>query len=280
MELNISVSKKFPNNKIKKPDVKEKEHPKVKEPYPQHPFLMIVNGLPKSGKTTILYNLLKNIYKKYFKNIYVFSPNVKLDKKYQGMKLDSNKTFTEFSDSTLLSILPELDEEGNIIKPPKNPKFLYKIFGIKPPPEEKSIRMDPDNHRSLIIFDDMANDANIKRSRIFAKKMVSHRHFNLSVILISQLMTGIPRGIRDLSSHCIMFKTENEHERDYIYDTCSKGFTRKEFNELLNYMFKENFKQYDFLFINMRDNKYYRKFEEELDFSNNKVINELDKLLI
>lgn len=59
-----------------------KHPPAPHECLPDHEFTMGLIAPKGSGKTTLLCNLLR-FYKKYFHSIYIFSPTVKNDDKWE-----------------------------------------------------------------------------------------------------------------------------------------------------------------------------------------------------
>jgi len=74
-------------------DDRSQQHPKhIHLPtwLPKHEFLMLIIAPAGSGKTTLLLNILLRIYKRYWHQIFVFSPTIHNDGKWEHLKNEKN----------------------------------------------------------------------------------------------------------------------------------------------------------------------------------------------
>jgi len=53
---------------------------------PKHEFLMLIIAPAGSGKTTLILNILMRIYPSYWQRMYIFSPTIHNDSKWQHLK--------------------------------------------------------------------------------------------------------------------------------------------------------------------------------------------------
>lgn len=99
--------------------------PKYKE-LPKHEHTMLIVAAPGSGKTNFICNLLLNHYKGYFHNVYVASPTVETDDKWEEVK----KTKGVLSENPHKSKVVQMMEGGGapMIQKMKTAQPLEKVM--------------------------------------------------------------------------------------------------------------------------------------------------------
>eukprot|EP00004_Rigifila_ramosa_P022565 TRINITY_DN6177_c0_g1_i3.p1 TRINITY_DN6177_c0_g1~~TRINITY_DN6177_c0_g1_i3.p1 ORF type:complete len:251 (+),score=33.54 TRINITY_DN6177_c0_g1_i3:207-959(+) len=166
---------------VVRPILVVEHHQRVKarnEMLPSHPFTWGIIGQPGSGKThqTVSLCLQPDLYGGVWHNIYIISPTVKSDPLWTAIDdiPDSDK-YTSYSDAAFEEILEKIRAE----------KRAYK------------------DALSLIIVDDSMGERSMLKqdmSSAFGRFMLKYRHYNCSVILLSQHLGLIPKKMRSLIS--------------------------------------------------------------------------------
>ena len=192
------------------------------------PFLLVMNGSVRSGKSNLIVNLIynNNFYKKIFDNIVYISPTVYIDNTLQHLDDDDVLKFD-------------------------NPEKLDDI--LKTVVESQN----EDNHKkehTLIIIDDCLP---LKRGSYLTYLATRYRHFRISLIITSQDYRSVPNIIRANASGYLIFKTSNKKEYKKLEDEFGSLF--ENFEEL--YEMCTN-KLYSFMFINLRNLNVYSDFEK------------------
>lgn len=192
------------------------------------PFLLVINGSVRSGKSNLIVNLIynNNFYKKIFDNIVYISPTVYIDNTLQHLDDDDVLKFD-------------------------NPEKLDDILKTVVESQNK------DNHKkehTLIIIDDCLP---LKRGSYLTYLATRYRHFRISLIITSQDYRSVPNIIRANASGYLIFKTSNKKEYKKLEDEFGSLF--ENFEEL--YEMCTN-KLFSFMFINLRNLNVYSDFEK------------------
>lgn len=164
---------------------------------PVHPFNILLCARPKQGKSNLIVNLLYNPdfnYKKRFDNIIYISPSVMGDK-----TLENNVVI----DDDIVKIHDELEPLDPIIDSIMDDQLANK---------EESL---------LLILDDLVG--NIKGKSI-SKLSAKYRHYNISMIVVSQNYKSFSVLSRNSASQFILFKTHNQKEIEKINEELGAGF--------------------------------------------------------
>lgn len=262
---------------------------------PSHEFTMGIIAPKGSGKTTTIANLL-DFYRGYFNTIYVFSPTINSDEKWDWIK--TKKLLVENTRlKDWIKKLKKKKEQKNVVVRPINPaseieQFIPdkgKDFDGKIPEEnyfheyneavlvqiiqEQKALVDllKENggtkhlaHRILIVLDDMVGSElfSNKRDNFFKMLNANHRHASLSMIMVTQAYNEIPRTVRTQFSSVILFEIPNEKEVEVVYKEQPVGMKIKDWMEVYEYCTAED---YSFMFINYQKPKRLRimkKFEQ------------------
>jgi GTPase SAR1 family protein len=223
-----------------KPLVKEQEIEWSYNTIPKPEFRICVVAPSNTGKSVLISNIISSNnfpYRAYFgQNIFIFSPTFNLGS-MPGM--DNIKKHNIF-DSFDVEIL------NNIINEQKN---LIETYGKK-----KSAPI-------LIILDDIVGELDSRRKEALKKCYFGLRHFNGSIILLSQQYKSIPKSVRINCSDTILFEVPNEIELKDITD--EQNIPKDTFINI--YEFAIHVQPYSFLCIRHKNPK---KTRYQLRFTN------------
>jgi hypothetical protein len=237
--------------------VKVKTHDQVVHPLlPTHPSLVAIVAPRKSGKTTLLINMLtrNDMFKGFFHQIHIFSPTIDLDPKWKIVSKHLPKEmlhnhFDEAEFSTLLDTIREKSKDSK--REGKGGKEDEREH------EERDSRDSKKKQNILFVFDDSASEKGL-----FSRNMTSptiqaaftSRHYNVSMWIVSQAYKAISPGFRNNVHHWIIFNTPNENEAKKMAEELSGPLNAKQFLRLL---FDITSKPFHFLYINFEaDNKF------------------------
>jgi hypothetical protein len=245
---------------------------------PNHEFTMGFIAPKGSGKTNTIISMLE-MYKGYFHKIYIFSPSIRSDCKWDYAK----KLKLLIPNTPLKKWIAKLaaDQSSNS---PIQPMPIDKVFTDmldsenkfqEEIPEECFYEGDPDEKffelmekqekmvhllkdhgklktfadRILVIFDDQVGsslfDGSAKKK--FKAFNTRHRHFSVSLIMVAQAYKELTKTIRTNFTCLIIFKIGNMKELFVIYEEYQMGLQWKDWLELFFYATEEDF---DFLFLN------------------------------
>jgi hypothetical protein len=207
--------------------------------------LMCITGKKRTGKTSLWLSMLSNkkLYGGYFGNIWLISPSSS-DEKTKPLvnELDKEgKFFKELTENNINSILAYIKEEQS------RQKQHDKKVGKKSPPIY-----------NLLILDDVITD--IPRSfkkNIITSLFYNQRHYNLSIIVISQSYKLLQANIRKNIDMLYCFPMTNLKEKEALQDDWSIP------DEIFDIAFG-NEEDHPFLTINLTGSKpvFFRKFDK------------------
>ncbi len=221
----------------KKPDLPvcqmvcdKKIHPKL-DKYELTKFLNchstnLLIGKPGSGKTNLIYQIMKSITNKCYDKIYLFQP----EKSRISMKdklfdqLPDDQKFEELSFENLEYVNDTLDDEGN----------------------------------NCIIFDDMgAYLKNNDIKKLLKEIVMNRRHKHVSIYFLVQTYFSIEKDIRKLFSNLFIFKV-SKHELNTIYDELIEH-KREYVDEIIKLVYD---KPFNFMFVNTDTQRIFKNFDE------------------
>ena len=188
-------------------------------------------GTQGSGKTSLMINLVKGLYKKVFHKIYVFMP------KNSRMSLHDN-IFDKYLDPSQL--YEELDSES-----------INEVYqSIKNNSEE--------NLKSIIIFDDVQRALKDTSVLLSLKNLIANqRHLKLVNFILVQNYFSMDKSLRELLNNVILFKL-GKAQTEKVFNECIEN--KKEiFDEVRDIVFNE---PYQWLFLNINTQKMYKQFDE------------------
>ena len=244
---------------------------------PVHEWSMALVAPKGSGKTTTIINLLR-IYRGYYHKIYIFSPTIMSDSKWDVAKkmkvLVDNKPLKDWArkmeqrESLNAPIQPapigiklgsllddvfkeEIDEDcffdrysdsafRKIAEENKAMVTLLKEHG-----QLKTLA-----NRILFIFDDQVGSGLFRGKSLgyFNGFSTRHRHYSASVIMVSQAYKEIPKTVRTNFTCLLLYKIGNMKELEVIYEEFQMGLCWDDWYKLYRQATKV---KYDFLFIDM-----------------------------
>ena len=170
--------------------------------------IMLLIGKKRTGKTSLWLSLLSSpkLFGGYFGNIFLISPSK--EEKTQALREElgkEDKYYSALTEANITSILDYIKNEQakQKMKELKLKKKLPPIY-------------------NLIILDDVVSDL----PRSFKKNVITnlfynHRHYNASLIVISQSYKNIAPSLRKQADLLYIFPTNNLKEREAIQEDWS-----------------------------------------------------------
>lgn len=258
------------------------KHPDVPHPVlPQHEFALLIVAPKGSGKTNLICNLILNHYKGYFHKILVASPTVDNDEKWDVVKETKNILLENKKLKSIVGDGVDPKTKKNIPKiifgsnqdPDTRVKrrfdgkvdgekdFVNSLEDIMPRMEEQNdmiqkLRYDLHQGRKakfvsdriLVIMDDQAGLFKGGNTRNpIVNFVLKHRHYNTSLIIVTQAYKAIPKTIRVNCNQMICFDISNQAELDAIYEEHPCDLKEDEWLRMFKYA---TAKPYSFLYVN------------------------------
>jgi hypothetical protein len=218
--------------KVKAQIEHHKKFDKIDKRLIKPPFLGVLNGSVRTGKSTILMNLIynANFYKGLFDKIIFISPTV-----------NNDLTLTHLhDDDDILKINDKLEDLDSILKA---------VIQAKEDDDDEKDKF------YLIILDDCLGYI---KPRSYATYLCSrYRHYKISMIFTSQSFRSIPNIIRTNATFYLLFNTTNKKEYNKYIEEFSGLF--KNFGDMYS---EATFKPYNFLFLDLRNIKAYHNFDK------------------
>lgn len=192
---------------------------------PSHPHRSYLIGSSGSGKTNLLLNLLTRdgFYKDWYDTICVLSPTaLNLDMSYK--ELEKKTKYVQGKD------LFYFDCDENVLK-----TIL-------------DMQQETDNKKKvLVVLDDFVSNKKFTNSDQLLKFATMSRHFNVSMMVLSQCYYLVPKSVR-LNLSAIYYFKGNAQETETIAEMyCPGGYSKKEFVKLIE---KATDEPYSFIHIN------------------------------
>lgn len=210
-------------------------------------IIWVMSASKGRGKTTCLLNVLKTRQndgglRKYFDNIYMFSPTARNDPKTK-------------------KLVEELDRDGKFYEEFNDTNGQDVIEKIKKGNEEYEADEDNDGKevRNCIIFDDCMSDLpkSFERTGGLNRLIIQARHNKCWCIFLVQRYIGVNRVIRSQADLISFWKTDNQKELEALIQDVNID------KELLRVIYEfATEKPNDFLHINLLSRTYYKKFDK------------------
>jgi len=199
----------------------------------------IISGRRGAGKSTLALSLLnsKLAFKKRFENIFLISPTARSDKKFSKLVKeleddDTPKFYEQLSDSVIENIIEivKADNEEN---------------------KKKNLH--------CLILDDCVLDLPKSKTSLFNKLIITSRHHNVTIIIISQKYNALPPIIRANADLISFFPSLNTREIETFQEDIN--ISKPLFYEIYNACSKS---QNDFLHCNLLSfpPKFFCRFKE------------------
>lgn len=212
-------------------DPKLEQVPSIKICFSKSSTTLITGGCG-SGKTTLVIQMLKGIFKKCFEDIFLIMP----ENSYQSIA-----------------------EKDNIFKQQLPPENIYHEFNedILKEIYKKLEENASDKNNSLLIIDDFGHIMRDKHlEKLLNKICLKNRHLKTSVMILTQNYYMMGRKLREIMNNVVMFNT-NKSQNKKLFD---EQFDLKEsqFRELM----KLCPTTHDYLLLNLKYKKIYHNFNE------------------
>jgi len=181
-----------------------------------HPSLVILNGVPNSGKTHLMRYML-----------YLAAKQGKVD----WVVVFSPTKFTGAWDMI------------------KNQKYVHAVY------EESTLEkflqiQEREKKRAILIFDDCIGTTSWQ-SKLITKLISTYRHYNLSIWIVTQNCNKIPPLIRDCTSHVFIFECYAKRQMEGLFNSFGNRF--ETFDQFRTFL-KENTSDHHFIFYKKKTN--------------------------
>jgi ABC-type dipeptide/oligopeptide/nickel transport system ATPase subunit len=224
--------------------VKEKMNIVIESINPNLPnrngFIYGIIAPPGGGKTSLLLSLFrsKHYYKKKFTNVYLITPENSfisvLDHPFEG----HDKVYHDLNEETLQNIYDELMES-----------------------KKECIDEDIPIENSCLIIDDFASELkNINLITMLKRFCTKSRHLSCCIIFTLQAYNLFPLVLRKMLTNITLFKPKNKVEVESIRRELI-NMNQDDTNELLNYVFDEEYNHLDIDTMNNQKRKNFRLLE-------------------
>jgi len=191
----------------------------------------VLVGRQGSGKTSLLINLVKTLFKKCFHNIYVVM------KETSRMSLDNNIFDNNLPEEQLYEDL--------------TPEVLNELY-------EKIKSNAKNGEYSLLILDDQQSEMKNPLVVKTLKKMVANqRHLHLVNMIILQNYQALDKSIRKIINNLIFFKMDKGQNQDIMEEAIP--FKKDQFEEIIKIGFQE---PYSWIFINLNTGRTFKMWDE------------------
>lgn len=192
----------------------------------------VICGRQGSGKTNLLVNIIKKIYRKKFHKIYVFMPESSRNSMKEKIfdKLPPEQLFEELSFEALSYIHEQMKKDS--------------LDGIK----------------TLIIYDDVQKSLKDWATLQKLKELIANqRHIKLVNLILVQNFYMIDKSIREILNNVIFFKMDKNQTEKIFRDMVE--IHQDKFDVIRDIVFD---KPYEWCLISKTNQKIYKGFDEIL----------------
>jgi DNA replication protein DnaC len=192
----------------------------------------VICGSMGQGKTSLITNLVKTVFKKCFFKIYIFIPELSrksIENDIYGRHLPEEQLYDELNEENLQNVYDALEENSS------------------------------NGDYSLLIIDDFQTELkNPIITRVLQRIITKMRHLRTTVFLLQQNFIKLEKSIRNLCSNLILFNVGKSQLEIIFQETIS--LNKNKYQLLIDEAFKE---KGDWILINMNGSrKIYRMFDE------------------
>lgn len=225
-----------------------------------HPYNNIfISAYKNSGKSILIYNLLKYIDKR--TKVYFFVPTFDKDSVYQSMTeyLDKRDIAYEAFDTiqnnltNVIDNLQVLDDESPTTRENDN---AYQLITFVSQEEKLTVMRKPKGvcAKYLFIFDDISNDLKLGELATFLKK---NRHYKARVIISSQFIYDLPPHARSQIDNFILFPGIDSKRLEILYNSMDCSIPLETF---LLYYKNGTAERYNFLYYDKQLCQFRKNF--------------------
>lgn len=231
----------------------------------------------KSGKTTVLYKIVKDCTTT-DTTVLVFSSTLDKDKAHKGIKQYCEYkgipyvgyTSMKDGDVDILDVLikdlqekaKQKEEESDSEEEVKHGKLV--LFESSEDDEDYIPKKRKNKFRApeyLIILDDMSNEL---KSKTLVRLLKMNRHFFIKLLVSTQYPKDcLPESIKQMD-YALLFKGESEDKLLKLHKDFDLAIEFEVFKQLYHNATAE---KYNFLYIDIREERYRKNFNKEYDLS-------------
>ena len=211
--------------KFKKKDLKSYDF--IPAPLPKPPLSMLCVASRRSRKSTVIVNLVQQVYAKAFSEVILLSDTIATDKTYAPLSKLDNVTCHD------------------IKKRPIDNELLQMIW------ERQSERFAKDRKNDLlIVFDDLGTKMKSKDMRAMMNKIAQmSRHVGISYKNIVQSILNVTSEVISNSTEFIIFRLDN---RSLTRVSETLATAEKDRKDLADYLKRNTKKKFSWVLINMQ----------------------------
>ena len=227
----------------------------------------------KSGKTTLIYNILKHCTDKKT-NVVFFCSTIHRDQTYKkilemlekkGVNVIAYDHFIDGKENILHTMLNEMNVELEAKETAKKPKgnelVGWGYFGEKEVEEKKEEKKERKPKKLgceyIFIFDDLGSD--LRHASITQLCKVS-RHYKAKLIFSSQYLHDLQNSAIKNIDVCLIFKSFNKEKLLILFEGLDLGCTFEQFVDMYKYATHDPF---NFLYVDCREGTFRKNFNEE-----------------
>jgi len=226
----------------------------------------------KSGKTSVLAEILDKTSNKNT-IFWVFCPTTNIDESWKTIitKLQDKGCLVNIFDSIMEGKKNQLNEivdalsKGCDNESEPETKPIKKLIcdtvqeEQKEKKERKPKKISPEH---IFCFDDISSEL---KNPAVNKLLKMSRHLKASVYLSFQYAMDIRPEAWVQAQYCILFKSFSEEKLQHVYKYLDLSLDFEKFKELYQYVMKDNRGvNYNFLFIDVKEQLYRKNFNKEL----------------
>ena len=248
-----------------------------KQYFDLYPYLLFLSAKKKSGKTSLIWNIIKNTTNKDTK-FFIFCGTYNVDQSWikmlkylrkRGNNVEAFDCIREDRNTNNLQIvmnaLTTVEEEPNEIEEQDGTKIN---FGVIPTPvrkkKQKNKRMKSEKKvcEYMFIFDDISGEL---KNPVISQFLKVHRHIGkgCNVIISSQYVKDISPSSAMQIDYFITFKNFSEERLRHIHRLLDLSIDFELYLKLYYYATKE---PYQFLYTNTRSEEMRKGFSKRLVF--------------
>ena len=187
-------------------------------------------GTQGSGKTSLLINFVKKLYKKVFDRVYVFMPSTSRQSLNPNIfdVLPENQLFEELNEETISRVYEEVKE------------------------------LSEDGKKTLIIYDDVQRALKNKFVLNSLKNIIANqRHLHVVNLILVQNFFALHKSLREIVNNVVLFKL-GKSQTEKVFNEIIE-IHRDKFDKIRDLVYDE---KYNWLFVNVTTQRIYKKFDE------------------
>lgn len=231
----------------------------------------------KSGKTSVLAEIMKKTTDKKT-TFWLFVPTHKIDPSWiqiietlrdRGNTVNVFDSFMEGKTNILDEIVADLSSPPEEEEKPSASTSLLNITSIQPSilrpkaiEEKRKYEYKPKKTAPLHCFAVDDNSQELKNSALMSLCKKS-RHLKASVYISSQYCNDLMPGVLKQLSYFICFRSMTRDKLEHIYRQLDLSIDLEKFYDIYDFATKD---EYNFLYIDMRNQTFRKNFNKELTF--------------